>query len=123
MFRNSAARCCQGNRLGPAFAVLFLLLCLLPSSAPHLLAQNTAKARKVVLIVQPDYPTVVKNGHFEGQVRLEASVLANGTVSKVEIRGGNPMLAQFTVEAVMKWKYVPGPAPTVEEVTFNFHPR
>jgi TonB family protein len=97
----------------------------LPSAAPtHLLAQSTAKTgRKVLVTVQPIYPAILKNGHFEGQVRLDASVLANGTVSKVEIRGGNPIFAQYAVEAVMKWKYTPGPAPTVEEVLFNFNSR
>jgi TonB family protein len=108
----------------PVFAVLFLLLCLLPSASPHLLAQKTAKARRKVLVtVQPEYPAVLKNGRFEGQVRLDASVLANGNVSKVEIRGGNPIFAQYAVEAVMKWKYVPGPTPTVEEVAFSFNPQ
>jgi len=107
-----------------AFAALFLVLSLLPSATHHLLAQNTAKAsRKVLVTVQPIYPAILKNGHFEGQIRMDASVLANGTVSKVEIRGGNPIFAQFVVEAVMKWKYAPSPAPTVEEVTFNFTSR
>jgi protein TonB len=125
MLRNSAIRCPRGNRIRPAFAVLFLLLCLLPGAAPpHLIAQNAAKtSRKVLVTVQPIYPAILKNGHFEGQVRLDASVLANGTVSKVEIRGGNPIFAQYAVEAVMKWKYSPGPAPTVEEVLVNFSSR
>ena len=70
---------------------------------------------------QPEYPAVLKSGHFEGKVRLEATVLPNGSVTKVETKGGNPMLAQYAVEAVMKWKFAPGPAQTVEEVSFNFN--
>ena len=38
-------------------------------------------------MVEPDYPYILKNGHFEGQVRLEATVLPNGNVTKVEIEG------------------------------------
>jgi TonB family protein len=82
-------------------------------------AQKTK--RKVVVSVAPEYPYVLRNGHFEGQVRLEATVLPNGSVTKVEIKGGNPMLSQYASEAVMRWKYVPAPAQTVEEVVFNFN--
>jgi outer membrane biosynthesis protein TonB len=100
-----------------------LLFCLTTFAAPRLLAQNSAKAhRKVVTMFEPEYPTILKNGHFEGQVRLEAIVLPNGNVSKVDPKGGNPMLLQYAAQAVMKWKYAPGPDKTVEEVVFVFNP-
>jgi TonB family protein len=73
-------------------------------------------------MVQPDYPYILRNGHFEGQVRLQATVLPNGSVSKVEPKGGNPMLSQYAAAAVMKWKYAPGPAQTLEEAVFVFNP-
>ena len=44
----------------------------------------------------------------------------NGSVTNVEIKAGNPMLATFAAKALMKWKYAPGPDKTVEEVVFNF---
>ena len=90
--------------------------------SPALQGQNAGKSkRKVVLSVAPDYPYVLRNGHFEGQVRLQASVLPNGTVSKVDIMGGNPMLSRYAAEAVMRWKYVPAAAQTVEDVVFTFN--
>ena len=70
-------------------------------------------------MVEPDYPYILRNGHFEGQVRLEATVLPNGNVSKVEPKGGNPMLSQYAAQAVMHWKYAPGPAQTLEEVVYS----
>lgn len=97
------------------------LLWVVPYFSANLAAQSTTKPhRKIVLIVQPEYPAVLKNGHFEGQVRLEATVLPNGGVSHVEVKGGNPMLSQYASQAVMKWKYAPGAAQTTEEVVFNF---
>jgi TonB family protein len=92
-------------------------------STPRLAAQNSAPKphRKVLVMIEPDYPYVLRNGHFEGQVRLEATVLPNGNVSKVECKGGNPMLAQYASQAVMRWKYAPGPAQTVEEAVFVFN--
>jgi TonB family protein len=103
-----------------AFALLF---CLTASCAPQLLAQNAPKPhRKVIVMFDPEYPAVLRNGHFEGQVRIDATVLPNGTVSKVEIKGGNPNLAECASRAMMRWKYAPAPAQTVEEVIFNFNP-
>ena len=106
-----------------AFAALTLSFCLLAFPAPRLAAQSAAKShRKVVTMFEPEYPTILKNGHFEGQVRLEATVLPNGSVSKVDPKGGNPMLLQYASQAVLKWKYAPGPAQTIEEVVFVFNP-
>ena len=105
------------------FAALTFLVCLLPASAPDLLAQNPAKVhRKVVTMFEPEYPAILQRGHFEGQVHINATVLPNGTVSKAEVKGGNPILGQYASQAVMRWKYAPAPAQTVEEVTFNFNP-
>jgi len=109
-----------GNRL--CLAALAVLLGLLAVSTPRLLAQDTAKThRKVLVMTEPDYPYVLRNGHFEGQVRLAVTVLPNGNVSKVECKGGNPMLAQYASQAVMHWKYAPGPAQTLEEAVFTFN--
>jgi TonB family protein len=106
-----------------SLAALALLFCVTASCTPQLLAQTAAKPhRKIVVMYDPEYPSVLKNAHFEGQVRLEATVLPNGSVSKVECKGGNPMLAQYASQAVMRWKYAPGPAQTVEEAVFNFNP-
>jgi outer membrane biosynthesis protein TonB len=106
-----------------SFAALTFSLCLLTLPAPRLQAQSAAKShRKVLTMFEPEYPTILKNGHFEGQVRLEATVLPNGNVSKVDPKGGNPMLLQYASQAVMKWKYALGPAQTVEEVVFVFNP-
>ena len=105
-----------------------LLFCLMAISAPCVLAQTSQNApnstkihRKVLVMFEPEYPAVLKNGHFEGQVRLEATVQPNGNVSKVEPKGGNPMLSQYASQAVMKWKYAPGSAQTLEEVVFVFN--
>jgi len=106
----------------PIRLIALALLWVVPHVSANLAAQSAAKPhRKVLVMVQPEYPTILKNGRFEGQVRLEATVQANGTVSNVEAKGGNPMLSQYASQAVMKWKYAPAPAQTVEEVVFNFN--
>ena len=98
-------------------ALSVLITCALISCP---VAQNSKTRRKVIVSVAPEYPYVLKNGHFEGQVRLEATVLPNGSVSKVDVKGGNPMFSQYASKAVLQWKYVPAPSQTVEDVVFNF---
>ena len=98
------------------------MLVLSPAHPDSVLAQAAAKtARKVVTQVNPDYPDFFRNGHFQGRIVAEATVLPNGSVSNVEIKAGNPMFATFASKALMKWKYAPGPDKTVEEVIFNFN--
>jgi TonB family protein len=128
MIPNSYARD-RSRRLRNARATAvgcLIALSLICTASLQLLAQNSEPAakpkRKVLVSVQPQYPAVLREGRFEGQVRLAATVLANGSVSKVETLGGNPMLSQFAEAAVKNWKYAPGPAQTVEEVIFNFNP-
>jgi TonB family protein len=50
-------------------------------------------------------------------------VLPNGTVSSVNVLGGNPVLAESAMAAVRKWKFVPAASQTVEDITLNFNPR
>lgn len=108
------------NRL--CLSALAVVLGLMAISTPHLSAQDGAKAkRKVLVMTEPDYPYILRNAHFEGQVRLSVTVLPNGTVAKVECKGGNPMLAQYASMAVMHWKYAPGPAQSIEEAVFSFN--
>jgi len=126
MISNSSARD-RGRRLRNVTATAvgcLIALCLVCTASLRVFAQNSEPAakpkRKVIVSVQPQYPAVLREGRFEGQVRIAATVLANGSVSKVETLGGNPMLSQFAEAAVKNWKYAPGPAQTIEEVIFNF---
>jgi outer membrane biosynthesis protein TonB len=113
-FRNFA-------RIDNLFCVAALMVLLLPIQPGYIVAEAPAKsARKVLVRVEPEYPDFFRNGHFEARVIAAATVLPNGNVSSVEIKGGNPMFAEFATKALMKWKYVPAPAQTVEQVIFNF---
>lgn len=119
---NRACRALRARtgRISPI--IMALLACALLTPPPSLVAQNAAKPhRKVLVMIDPDYPDILKHGHFEGQVRLEATVAANGSVSKVEVKGGNPIFARYASEAVMRWKYVPAAAQTIEDVNINFN--
>lgn len=57
--------------------------------------------------VQPDYPPMARQLKIEGAVELEAVVSEAGTVEKVNIVSGNPVLTRPAAEAVKKWKFSP----------------
>lgn len=112
---------CNFIRIDKRFIFSALMLLALPVQPGHVHAQAPAKnARKVLVRVEPEYPDFFRSGHFEGRVVAEATVLSNGNVSSVAIKGGSPMFAEFVTKALMKWKYAPGPEQTVEQVSFRF---
>lgn len=55
----------------------------------------------------PEYPPLGRQLKIEGKVDLEAVVAENGTVEKVNILSGNPVLTKPAVEAVKHWKFTP----------------
>jgi protein TonB len=57
--------------------------------------------------VSPDYPAIARQLKIEGAVELEALVTESGTVEKVNIVSGNPVLTRPAVDALKKWKFAP----------------
>ena len=113
----------RGFGRAPLCLTLALLVVATIASTPNARAQSPEKSsRKILQTVKPEYPAALQHAQIGGLVRLTASVLANGTVSKVQIRGGNPVLAECAATAVMKWKYAPAEKETVEEVSVSFSP-
>jgi len=100
-----------------------LALCLTAAFVPGALGQKSSKPeRKVMVVATPDYPDILRHARVGGVVRLKATVLPNGTVSNVEVIGGNPILAENAAAAVKKWKYAPAATQTVENVSLSFTP-
>jgi TonB family protein len=90
---------------------------------PALLAQKPSKSdRKVLVSVKPEYSDLLRHAQIGGLVRLKATVSPEGKVSNVNVVGGNPILAESAVKAVMSWKYAPAPAQTIEEISISFTP-
>jgi TonB family protein len=106
-----------------SIASLVLTLCFLGGFMPALFAQKSAKSdRKVLVSVKPEYSDLLRHAQIGGLVRLKAVVSPEGKVSSVDVVGGNPILAESAVKAVMQWKYIPTPAQTVEEISVSFTP-
>lgn len=92
-------------------AVAFLMCAALPAFAA---------SRAVVRRVPPVYPQLAKMMHVEGVVRVEATVAANGDVTKAKAISGNKMLAPAAEYAIEHWKFAPAAAPSVESIAIDF---
>jgi TonB family protein len=101
---------------------LTLAVGLVLGTASTSYAQKPKPGRKVIATVKPEYPETLRFAQIGGLVKLTATVQADGTVTQVEVRGGNPILAEKAQAAVMKWKFAPGPSQTVEDISLSFSP-
>jgi TonB family protein len=84
--------------------------------------EQSASDRKVVTKVVPPYPAIARSMNLSGTVKLEALVLANGSVKAVQVKGGNPLLVQSAQRAVQDWKWEKADHESTEQVEFRFHP-
>jgi protein TonB len=57
--------------------------------------------------VDPAYPTAAKEQHIEGTVVLNLDANTEGSVFRVELVSGHPMLALAAMDAVLQWEYRP----------------
>jgi len=110
-------------RRSPFLLVLLsLLFCIFQIGAAVAQDDQSAGDRKVLSKVVPSYPAIARSMNLSGTVKLEALVLANGTVKSVQVKGGNPVLVQSAERAVHDWKWEKADHDSTEEVEFRFHP-
>ena len=94
---------------------LFILVCANTSWAQ-------ATTRKVKNRVDPVYPELAKRNNIIGSARVELLVTPDGRVKDVKVLGGNPVLVQAVMAAVVKWKYEPAAEESSVVIKFDFNP-
>lgn len=82
----------------------------------------TRTSRKLVHKVDPVYPQDLKRRSIGGTVKLDLKITAGGTVEKVAIIGGNPILADSAARAVKQWQYAPASASSTMLLNVEFNP-
>jgi TonB family protein len=109
-------------RLSSLFLIVLLGLVMV-SHAESAGAQSASESnRKIVNKVVPTYPAMARSMNLAGTVKLEAVVLANGTVKSIQVKGGNPLLVQAAQHAVREWKWVKSDHDSTEALEFRFTP-
>lgn len=107
------------RRIGFAlFVALLALFFIIPNNFSF--AQTTA--RKIKTRVEPVYPELAKRNNISGSVRVELLVTTDGRVKDVKVLGGNPVLVQAVMAAVVKWKYEPAAEESSVPFKFDFNP-
>lgn len=113
-------------RPGSAFLIVLLGLAIIPNAlAADAQSEPTGEsksARKVISRVVPVYPATARIMKLTGTVKLEALVLPNGSVKTIEVKGGNPLLAQSAENAVHGWKWAKADHESTEMLEFKFAP-
>ena len=110
-------------RRSPGLLVLLSVLLVIFQAGPATAQTDESTSdRKVVTKVVPPYPAIARSMNLSGTVKLEALVLANGSVKAVQVKGGNPLLVQSAQRAVQDWKWEKADHESTEQVEFRFHP-
>ncbi len=74
-------------------------------TSPSMDAATAAASRTTY--VAPVYPPIAKAAQVVGTVVLQIEIEADGSVGKVKVLSGPPMLNGAAVEAVKQWRYKP----------------
>jgi protein TonB len=79
----------------------------------------------LIFRVQPQYPPLARQARIQGAVQLRAVISKAGTIERLTLESGHPMLAGAAVDAVRQWRYRPyllndEPVEIETEITVNF---
>jgi len=83
--------------------------------APEIHAENegplkiggNVKEPKLLTRVIPEYPTVAKEAHIEGDVVVKTTIDPKGNVVNMQVVSGPAMLRGPALAALRRWKYEP----------------
>jgi len=83
---------------------------------------------RLIYRAEPVYPSLAKQRQIQGPVRLEALISTKGTIRRLRLISGHPLLAPAALQAVRKWRYRPlmmngRPAEVFTEIKVEFPPR
>jgi protein TonB len=61
----------------------------------------------LVYQVTPVYPDLARRIRLTGDVHMEAVITKEGTIDKLRVLSGHPLLNAAAIEAVLQWRYRP----------------
>ncbi len=75
--------------------------------------------------VLPAYPALARAARIQGPVVLQAVISTQGTIERLRVLSGHPMLAGAAIDAVSQWRYRPyvlnnEPVEVETQITLNF---
>ena len=96
-----------------------------PPAPTHPLKISHWSEGNLIYRVQPVYPPLARQARIQGAVQLRAIISKAGTIERLTLESGHPMLAGSAIEAVRQWRYRPyllndEPVEIETEITVNF---
>src|SRR5208337_2345658 len=62
---------------------------------------------RLIYQVRPVYPKLAREARIEGTVRFQAEISKWGTVDRLKLISGHPLLVKAAMDAVKQWRYEP----------------
>jgi TonB family protein len=84
---------------------------------------HTVALQSATTKVVPEYSPIAKQLKIQGSVQLDAVIAEDGSVERVDIVSGNPVLTKPASDALKKWHFKPftdGDKPIKVIATFDF---
>ena len=111
------------SKVAAMMAALTVAGTLAPCYAGGQATQSDEILRRAKSKVQPAYPDLARKMNISGTVKIEVTVLPNGTVKDARVVGGHPVLANAALDAARKWRFEPAAAESTGVIDFKFEPR
>jgi protein TonB len=86
-------------------------------------AQSDEILRRAKTKVAPVYPDLARKMNIVGTVKVQVTVLPNGTVKEARVVGGHPVLTSAALDAARKWRFEPAAGESSGVIDFKFEPR
>lgn len=93
---------------------LLLTIALLTAIASGAPQQNTSgrvicttPRGKIVKLVRPEYPAEARQQHVQGLVSFRCLLSRDGSMKRIEVIQGHPLLVPAAKEAIRQWRYEP----------------
>jgi TonB family protein len=111
----------QFTRVAALLALLATGAAVVPQGAR---AGEPEPTRTPTKRVTPAYPEIARKGRLEGTVKLSVGVAIDGTVKRIDVIGGHPVLVQAASNAARQWQFERAAKASTESLVFNFqYPR
>ena len=78
-----------------------------PATKPEPPEPSQIVPGKLIVKVNPEYPSVARAARVQGEVVMHATIGTDGTVQSLRVVRGSPLLVNAAMEAVKKWRYQP----------------
>ena len=96
-----------------------------PPTPKRIRVGGAVQRANLIKQVKPVYPALARQARIQGTVRLTAIIAKNGSIEKLEVLSGHPLLIPSALQAVKRWRYKPTllngqPVEVVTQIDVNF---